>query len=99
MPNTQHVRYAAAPGSLFTAFYASHGIAIRQVMSDTAWSHRRSNDFQSVITALGATHIPVITVFQRTVLIFASRDGIAKDRRPNLYDSWPRRPFDYLIID
>lgn len=38
-------------------FYASHGINIRQVMSDNAWNYRRSNDFQAVISALGATHI------------------------------------------
>jgi transposase InsO family protein len=38
-------------------FYSSHGITIRQVMSDNALNYRRSNDFQAVITALGATHI------------------------------------------
>jgi transposase InsO family protein len=38
-------------------FYASHGITIRQVMSDNAFNYRLSTDFQTVITQLGATHI------------------------------------------
>ena len=38
-------------------FYASHGITLRQVISDNALNYRRSNDFKAVIEALGATHI------------------------------------------
>jgi transposase InsO family protein len=38
-------------------FYASHGITVRQVISDNALNYRLSTDFQNVITGLGATHI------------------------------------------
>lgn len=38
-------------------FYASHGIRIRQVISDNAWNYRRSNEFKSMIASLGATQI------------------------------------------
>ena len=39
------------------AFFASHGIRIRQVMTDNALNYRRSRDFQASLAALDATHI------------------------------------------
>lgn len=39
------------------SFFASHGITVREVMTDNAWNYRRSRDFQTVLTALGAKHI------------------------------------------
>ena len=39
------------------AFFASHGITIRQVMTDNALNYRRSQEFQSALAALNATHI------------------------------------------
>ncbi len=38
-------------------FYASHGIAIRRVMSDNAMNYTKSNDFRDVLATLGAKHI------------------------------------------
>jgi len=39
------------------AFFADHGITIREVMTDNALNYRRSNDFRAIITAIGARHI------------------------------------------
>jgi len=39
------------------AFYASHGIHIRRVMSDNAMNYTKSNDFRDVIAGLGARHV------------------------------------------
>jgi transposase InsO family protein len=39
------------------AFFASHGVAIREVMTDNAMNYRLSRDFQSVLAALDAKHI------------------------------------------
>jgi transposase InsO family protein len=39
------------------AFFAGHGIEVREVMTDNALNYRRSRDFQAVLTALGARHI------------------------------------------
>lgn len=39
------------------AFFASHGITIRQVMTDNALNYRRSREFQDALAALNATHI------------------------------------------
>jgi transposase InsO family protein len=39
------------------AFFASHGIRIRQVMTDNALNYRRSRDFQAALATLGAKHI------------------------------------------
>jgi transposase InsO family protein len=41
------------------AFFASHGIAIRQVISDNALNYIRSRDFADAIEALGAEHITI----------------------------------------
>jgi transposase InsO family protein len=38
-------------------FFASHGITIREVMTDNAWNYRHSRDFQAVLAALGAKHV------------------------------------------
>lgn len=39
------------------AFYASHGITIREVMSDNAKNYVLSRDFQAVLQDLGARHL------------------------------------------
>src|SRR3546814_15057898 len=39
------------------AFFADHGITIREVMTDNAMNYRLSRDFQAALTALGAKHI------------------------------------------
>ena len=39
------------------AFYASHGITIREVMSDNAKNYVLSHDFQAVLRDLGARHV------------------------------------------
>lgn len=39
------------------AFFASHGIQIREVMTDNAMNYRRSRDFQAALGALGAKHV------------------------------------------
>lgn len=38
-------------------FFAEHGIAVREVMTDNALNYRRSRDFQSALGALGAKHV------------------------------------------
>ena len=38
-------------------FFASHGIRIREVMTDNALNYRLSQDFQAALTVLGAKHI------------------------------------------
>lgn len=38
-------------------FFASHGITVREVMTDNAWNYRHSRDFQTALTVLGARHI------------------------------------------
>lgn len=37
-------------------FFAQHGVAIREVMTDNALNYRRSNDFRAVMATLGAKH-------------------------------------------
>jgi len=39
------------------AFFAQHGVAIREVMTDNALNYRRSRDFQTTLQTLGARHI------------------------------------------
>lgn len=39
------------------SFFAEHDITIREVMTDNALNYRRSRDFQTVLTALGARHV------------------------------------------
>jgi transposase InsO family protein len=39
------------------AFFAAHGIGIREVMTDNAFNYRRSRDFQDGLAALGAKHV------------------------------------------
>ena len=38
-------------------FFASHGIAIREVISDNAFAYRHSNDFQAAVMTLGARQL------------------------------------------
>lgn len=39
------------------AFFASHGITVREVMTDNALNYRRSRDFQAALAALDVKHI------------------------------------------
>lgn len=39
------------------AFFAEHGITIREVMTDNALNYRRSGDFQAILRTLNAKHI------------------------------------------
>ncbi len=39
------------------AFFAGHGITVRQVMTDNALNYRRSRDFQAMLATLDASHI------------------------------------------
>jgi transposase InsO family protein len=39
------------------AFFASHGVTIQRVMTDNAWSYRRSPQFQAAVATLGAKHV------------------------------------------
>jgi transposase InsO family protein len=39
------------------AFMAAHGAPVQRVMTDNAFAYRRSQDFQTVLTALDAKHI------------------------------------------
>jgi transposase InsO family protein len=39
------------------AFFASHGVAIREVMTDNALNYRRSRDFQAALSILDAKHL------------------------------------------
>jgi len=38
-------------------FYASHGITVREVISDNAYAYRHSNDFKAALAALGARQL------------------------------------------
>jgi transposase InsO family protein len=38
-------------------FFASHGVRIERVMTDNAWSYRRSPSFLAAVAALGAKHV------------------------------------------
>lgn len=39
------------------AFFAEHGITIREVMTDNAWNYTHSRDFRAALAALDAKHI------------------------------------------
>lgn len=39
------------------AFFADHGIAVREVMTDNAMNYRLSRDFQTALNVLGARHV------------------------------------------
>lgn len=41
------------------AFFAGHGVLIRQVISDNALNYIRSHDFADAMTAIGATHLTI----------------------------------------
>lgn len=41
------------------AFFADHGVAVNQVISDNAKNYIRSRDFQAAVNALGATHLTI----------------------------------------
>jgi transposase InsO family protein len=41
------------------AFFATHGIAIKRVMTDNALNYTRSHDFQAVLAGLGAKHVTI----------------------------------------
>lgn len=58
LPNEQG---ATCAGFLLRArdFFASHGLTIRQVISDNAKNYIRSRDFQAAIQLMGATHLTI----------------------------------------
>lgn len=41
------------------AFFAGHGITVREVISDNALNYIRSSDFKNAITAIGARHLTI----------------------------------------
>ena len=42
-----------------TAFFASHGVTVREVITDNAKNYYPSRDFQAAITAIGARHLRI----------------------------------------
>lgn len=56
LPNEQGPTCAAFLAEA-AAFFADHGIAVREVMTDNAWNYTHSRDFRAVLAALGARHI------------------------------------------
>ena len=69
------------------AFFADHGIKVREVMTDNAWNYTRSRDFRAVLTAIGANHI-------RTRPHSPWQNGKAERFNRTLQEGWAyRRPF------
>lgn len=56
LPNEQGTTCAAFLAEA-AAFFADHGIAVREVMTDNAWNYTHSRDFRAILTALDAKHI------------------------------------------
>jgi transposase InsO family protein len=55
LPNEQGPTCAAFLAEA-AAFFADHGITVREVMTDNAMNYRLSRDFREVLNALGAKH-------------------------------------------
>ena len=69
------------------AFFANHGIAIREVMTDNAWNYTHSRDFRAILTAIGANHI-------RTRPHSPWQNGKAERFNRTLQEGWAyRQPF------
>lgn len=56
LPNEQGPTCAAFLAQA-AAFFADHGIRIREVMTDNAWNYTRSRDFRAALSTLRARHI------------------------------------------
>ena len=70
------------------AFFAGHGITIREVMTDNALNYRRSRDFQAALAALGAKHV-------LTRPHSPWQNGKAERFNRTMQEGWAyRRPFD-----
>lgn len=54
------------------AFFASHGIAVREVITDNAWSYRHSRAFRDTVAAVGAGGAPAV---HQAPLSLAEREG------------------------
>ena len=68
-------------------FFASHGITVREVMTDNAWNYRHSRDFQDELTAIGAKHV-------LTRPYSPWQNGKAERFNRTLQEGWAyRRPF------
>ena len=69
------------------AFFAGHGVTIREVMTDNAWNYTHSRDFRGVLAALGAKHI-------RTRPHSPWQNGKAERFNRTLQENWAyRHPF------
>lgn len=69
------------------AFFASHGVRIRQVMTDNALAYRRSRAFRNALAALTATHV---LIRPRSPW----QNGKAERFNRTLADGWAyRRPY------
>lgn len=70
------------------AFFADHGITIREVMTDNALNYRRSRDFQAALALLAAKH-------RLTRPHSPWQNGKAERFNRTLQDGWAyRRPYD-----
>ena len=69
------------------AFFAGHGVTIREVMTDNAWNYTRSSHFRAVLHLLGAKHI-------RTRPHSPWQNGKAERFNRTLQENWAyRHPF------
>lgn len=69
------------------AFFAGHGIAVREVMTDNAWNYTRSHEFKAVVATLNAKHI-------RTRPHSPWQNGKAERFNRTLQEGWAyRHPF------
>lgn len=69
------------------AFFSTHGIQIREVMTDNAMNYRLSRDFQNALAALGARHL-------LTRAYSPWQNGKAERFNRTLQESWAyRQPF------
>lgn len=86
LPNEQGPTCAAFLADA-AAFFASHDIPVREVMTDNAWNYTHSRDFQAILTALGARHI-------RTRPHSPWQNGKAERFNRTLQEGWAyRQPF------
>lgn len=69
------------------AFFAGHGITVREVMTDNALNYRRSRDFRAALSTLGAEHV-------LTRPYSPWQNGKAERFHRTLQEGWAyRRPF------
>jgi transposase InsO family protein len=81
------------------AFFASHGITIREVITDNAMNHVLSRDFQIALTTMGARHLQIkphcpwqngkVERFNRTIQVWAYRQVFnTNDERSSALAPW-----------